>query len=57
MLLASMEEVCALSACFPDCYVGDGWAQKTMSYIDTVRPGSTPSTVRDVVGDDVRGEG
>jgi 2-dehydropantoate 2-reductase len=49
MLLAAMEEVCDLSACFEDSYVGDGWAQKTMAYLENIKPGSTPSTVRDVV--------
>jgi len=49
MLLAAMEEVCALSARFEDCYVGDGWALQTMTYLEKILPGSTPSTVRDVV--------
>lgn len=49
MLLAAMEEVCALSACFEGCYVGDGWALQTMTYLEKIKPGSTPSTVRDVV--------
>ena len=49
MLRAAMEEVCALSARLPGCYVGDGWADQTMTYLEPIKAGSTPSTVRDVV--------
>ena len=32
--VCGMEKVCSLSATFTDCYVGDGWAEATLKYLE-----------------------